>query len=155
MVRLVRDEDRGPVVVLAQAFLVAAGFPSEAAASAAEDKVTEVMVAVKEGHGIGLVLEHTVQMGELSYHLVVGFIGGVVGPHPVYGALTAFELAWYVDPAHRWGIGGAKLLRRFEKEGIARGARYSMMSALDDRVGGFLIRSGYTARETTYLKPFN
>lgn len=153
MIRAAFPDDLDHVIELAQAFIRAAGYLDDHSQVAVVDRVKETFEAAAAGHGIVLVDERQVQAGELSYQEVVGFIGGVVAVHPTTGVSTAFEFAWYVHPSARKGLGGARLLKRFELEGKLRGASLCQLSALDQQVGGFLERSGYTARETTYTKP--
>ena len=153
MIRTARPSDRDQVVALAEAFVVEAGFTDPVSKVAVAAQVDDVLDKLEAGSGIGLVLEHAMPFEDMTYQLVVGFIGGIVRPHPLTGLLTAFELAWFVAPAHRKGIGGFKLLKGFEREAKMREAQLVQLSALDAHVGGFLRRSGYTARETTYTLP--
>lgn len=43
---------------------------------------------------------------------------------------VACEFAWWVDPAHRTGPGGVKLLMSFEAWGIRQGAKFICMTDL-------------------------
>src|SRR5262245_8932243 len=76
-------------------------------------------------------------------------IGGVIYPNAFTGQLHAMEMFWYVLPGQR-SI-GLKLLRWFEGQALARGARRIIMVCLHnlnrDKIGAFYQRIGYAPLE--------
>lgn len=147
MVRVATDADIPRVVELAQAFLVEAGYDPEVSAGCAPDQVKLVMTHESP---VPLVLENPLK--DPPYKRIDGFFGAIVTKHPINGLMTAFELAWYVTPEKRAGTGGWKLLKFGEELAFKLGADVMQLSSLDDKVGGFLQRAGYTARETTWVR---
>lgn len=86
---------------------------------------------------------------------VVGMLVLVALPHPFSGEVIGDELAWWVNPEHRGGRAGHKLLRSAEAWARQNGVVALKMSAptdSDDSVDGYLYRTGYVAVETAYLK---
>lgn len=84
--------------------------------------------------------------------VVVGAIGGLVGPHFVSGGLAASELFWWVEPEHRGS--GVRLLFAYEAEAKRRGATVSSMIAPDgsEDVESIYRRRGYRRAEAYYMK---
>lgn len=81
-----------------------------------------------------------------------GFIAGTIVPF-IYGdCKQAIELAWWVDEDQRKTGLGFKLLEEFECWAAANGARLVTMISLDDHVGKFYEKQGYTLAERTYMK---
>ena len=69
---------------------------------------------------------------------------------------VASELAWWVDPSHRGGSAGVRLIRAFERWAKARGIEHVCMSDIqtnDSASAGPLIeRQGYQLQERSYIK---
>jgi N-acetylglutamate synthase-like GNAT family acetyltransferase len=91
---------------------------------------------------------------------VVGMLAAVLTPvwyAPSHKA--AVELAWWVDPAHRKGMSGIRLVQAFEKWAKEQGASMVSMSNLevDDNglVANMLNRFGYRMSEQTHSKRIN
>jgi N-acetylglutamate synthase-like GNAT family acetyltransferase len=91
---------------------------------------------------------------------VVGMLTAVLTPvwyAPSHKA--AVELAWWVDPAHRKGMSGIRLVQAFEKWAKEQGASMVSMSNLevDDNglVANMLNRFGYRMSEQTHSKRIN
>lgn len=88
---------------------------------------------------------------------LAGMLLGFVVPHFFSDALTASELVVYVDPEHRGGRTGLRLIQRFESWAAGRGAAEIVLgvstevdaertAALYERLG--YERSGFTTRKT-------
>jgi len=91
---------------------------------------------------------------------VVGMLCAVLTPvwyAPSHKA--AVELVWWVDPAHRKGMSGIRLVQAFEKWAKEQGASMVSMSNLevDDNglVANMLNRFGYRMSEQTHSKRIN
>lgn len=71
-------------------------------------------------------------------------------------ALTATELAWWVNPDHRGGKNGVVLLQFMEQLAKDQGIKYwnmaSMESSMPEAVNRMYERLGYTKSETVYTK---
>lgn len=69
---------------------------------------------------------------------------------------VASELAWWVNPSHRGGSAGVRLIRAFERWAKARGIAHVCMSDIqtnDSASAGPLIeRRGYRLTERSYIK---
>lgn len=72
---------------------------------------------------------------------------------------AAVELVWWVDPAHRKGMSGIRLVQAFEKWAEDQGASMVSMSNLEVDDNGFvanmLNRFGYRMSEQTHTKRIN
>lgn len=84
----------------------------------------------------------------------VGMIGLVDVPHPVTGDRCAQEVAWWVDPEHRQGSIGPRLIVAAELWAVRRGLPAIWLAAphQNEDVGAWLSRRGYRAVETSYVK---
>lgn len=85
---------------------------------------------------------------------IVGFIAGFLAQeHPVSGECIASECAWYVEPQHRHGTLGVRLLDAFEGWALSHGAeRVEMIAPYASDVGAFYQRRGYEPVETVYQR---
>lgn len=88
---------------------------------------------------------------------VVGFACGVVGL--LLGnrnVKTGTELAWWVEPDHRGGSGGIKLLAYMEKLAKEEGIKYwnmvFMASSMPEKIKGIYEKLGYQINEVVYTK---
>ena len=84
-----------------------------------------------------------------------GFIAGTLAPLLAAQGLQAVELAFWVDPSVRGGV-GRFLVAEFEKRAAALGASYVHMIAIDagepDAARRLYERRGYQKLETAYFK---
>jgi GNAT superfamily N-acetyltransferase len=90
--------------------------------------------------------------------VVVGMAGALLYPHYFNtGSLTGQEIFWWVDPAHRKGVGGA-LLEALEDAAKDAGAvsftMVSVASLRSDALDRVYRRRGYRPAERTYIKRF-
>jgi hypothetical protein len=87
---------------------------------------------------------------------VVGSIGGMIVTCPLSGLKKMMELFWFVDPMHRKGNIGIKLLSTFEIKAFESGCDSIMMVHMADSMPGKIKRlyvgRGYVEIETTYSK---
>lgn len=118
-----------------------------------EDQLLDLLEIVKF-RGVILVAD----IGdELNPRLVIGMLALVALEHPMRpGELYAEELAWWVEPEHRKGRAGYKMLRRAEAWARHKGCFLVKMVApilpTGADVGSFYKFMGYTAIETAYQK---
>jgi len=88
---------------------------------------------------------------------IVGFIVGIASPSIVNkDYLSGAELAWWVEPEHRKGTTGIKLVKAVEKSAKELGVRmWSMMSleAQDpEKIEKLYFAMGYKRTERTYVR---
>lgn len=82
---------------------------------------------------------------------LVGMIGAIMYVHPISGEVTANEIVWWVEPAHR-GI-GISLLRHIER--WTQGAEAALnMVAPDEKTARIYKALGYELIETVYQRRF-
>lgn len=88
---------------------------------------------------------------------LVGMLGAVAIEHPLSGEKFAEEICWWVDPEHRSGSVGPKLLALLEGWVQMRGLDMVKIGAPADNpsVGNFYARLGYVPVETVYAKRFS
>lgn len=82
---------------------------------------------------------------------LVGMIVMALFENPITAELTATELAWWVEPAHRGGA-GIRLLKRAEAWARGQGARKVQMVAPTPQVEDLYARLGYGYLEAAYQK---
>ena len=103
---------------------------------------------------VGLVLEHgVIFVGETWKHELIGMIALTALPHLLTGEAFAEEQAWWVEPEHRGGSLGPRLLAA--AEGWARESGLEMIKVVAPEggdVGKFYTKLGYEAVETAYVK---
>jgi hypothetical protein len=84
---------------------------------------------------------------------LVGMLAAVALPHPLTGKTCAEEMAWWVEPEHRGGLLGPKMLRVFEEWATRNGANMvKMVAPAGSTVGTFYEHIGYQAVETAFIK---
>ena len=98
------------------------------------------------------VLEHGVACVIDDRGAIIGMLGVLVGPHPITGLRTGFEVAWYIDPQYRGRRQVLELVTAAEQAARARGAQQFQIGAPNAAVGHFLARLDYRPVETTYVK---
>lgn len=144
MIRFATHADIPRCVEMGRAFFAesnAASFPFDE--SSAEKTLTHLieaedgalLVAEKEG--------------------VVGMVGALAYPHFMnLSKKAAQELFWWVEPAHRGGSAGVRLLQAVEAWAEARGCATLTMVCLpiDSPAERIYQRTGYRALERSYVK---
>lgn len=109
-----------------------------------EEAIADLVVAILE-HGAGFVADVDGR--------AVGMIGLVAGPHLISRELYAEEICWWMEPAHRHGTAGPRLLRAAEEWARQNGCQcLKMVAPTTSSVGAFYKRIGFTELETAYLK---
>lgn len=83
---------------------------------------------------------------------LVGMLGGLLFDHFISGERTAAEMFWWVEPRHRFGVHGIKLLKIFERWASRHGASMVQMIAPSIEVGAIYERLGYAAVEVGWQK---
>lgn len=84
---------------------------------------------------------------------VIGMIGGLPLREPISDSTMLDELVWWVEPAHRSGTVGPKLLRCFENWARQNGLEAcKMIAPVRSDVGRYYERTGYVPIETSYVK---
>lgn len=81
-----------------------------------------------------------------------GMIAGMIVPFAYGIEDQAIELLWWVDEEYRLTGIGRELLEGFEVWAASRGARIVTMVSIDDHVGRYYEKQGYTLCERTYMK---
>lgn len=83
----------------------------------------------------------------------VGFLAGQSSPFAFGPHLLASEIAWWINEDQRKTGAGAELIEAFEywAKNVARCSIISLTS-LDDSVGKFYEKKGYTLHERAYMK---
>ena len=105
-----------------------------------------VQVITQQNGIVGVVLVATVD------NSIEGMLGLVVLPHPMSGQLCAEELAWWVEPEHRQGTIGPRLLVTGIDWCRQKGAVVlKLVSPSGSTVGTFYKRWGAVEVETAYL----
>lgn len=80
---------------------------------------------------------------------VCGVFAMMIYTHPFSGQLTAVELIWYVDPAHR-GRASMELLWAAERMAYEMGAKWFQLTAPSTETAKVYERLKYTPIETSY-----
>jgi GNAT superfamily N-acetyltransferase len=85
---------------------------------------------------------------------VVGMIGLKVWIHPFTGQVIAEEIAMWVEPNHRGGSLGPRLLTQAVRWARMKNAEMLRASAPygKDKLGAFYERRGFSPIDTTYVK---
>lgn len=143
MIRRATEHDFHTIVVMASEFWQHTIFDDEF-------DYDTVFAMVSECHGQQLLCVAE-EDGE-----IIGFAAGVQGRLLGNGSIkVGVEVAWWVDPSHRGGV-GIKLLKFIEKLARAQGIKYwtmvYMLSSMPEIVQKIYERLGYTAAEVSYIK---
>ncbi len=104
--------------------------------------------------------EHTAVILSLwKDDVLTGGLGGMISPDPLDARLMATEFFWFMDPTHRNGTGGMRLLTAFEAWAKEKGAVEVRMVHLigkhDVQLGRVYEKRGYHLIEMCYRKPFH
>lgn len=86
---------------------------------------------------------------------IVGMIAAMPFQDPLHGnAWVCDEIAWWVEPEHRGGLVGPKLLKAYEVWAGQKGLSLLKMVAPAEspEVAAFYARSGYQLLETVFYK---
>lgn len=84
---------------------------------------------------------------------VVGMLAGFPLEDVVAGTPMFDELVWWVEPAHRNGSIGPRLVAQAEKWARQKGLRlFKMVAPAGSGVGDYYEKMGYEAVESSYVK---
>jgi len=101
---------------------------------------------------VALVLKHGVIL-LADVPPVVGMIALAALPHPLSGLLYADEQCWWVEPEHRKGTIGPRLLMAAEAWARQHGCQsVKMVAQAGSSVGCHYLRLGYQEVETAFVK---
>lgn len=144
MIRLATEDDFPAIVELCREFWNHTMFIEEFDAEHCENMVR---LAYDNGLLAVLIIDNVVQGFSAA---VKSYLLGSTQ------ALTATELAWWVNPEHRGGKNGVVLLRFMEQLAKDAGVKYwnmaSMESSMPEVVNRMYERLGYRKSETVYTK---
>lgn len=89
--------------------------------------------------------------------VVQGFALVVKAPFPMNANyFVGAELAWWIEPEHRNGTAGLRLLKRAEEQAKKAGVKFltmvSMQASMPEKIHKLYTSSGYRHEESTYLK---
>jgi len=101
------------------------------------------------------VLEHGIVLLAEVEGETVGLLVALAWTHPLEGLPMCDEMIWWVNPAHRSGLVGPKMLRCLEDWARQKGLQLcKMVAPAHSTVGEFYLRHGYVEVETSYVKRF-
>lgn len=102
---------------------------------------------------MGVILVAEVDEFPTEKKTLVGMLAMVALPHVFTGKKLAEEVAWWVEPEHRGGTLGPKMLRQGEEWATRNGANMvKMVAPAGSTVGEFYEHIGYRPVETAYIK---
>lgn len=118
------------------------------------------LIAVVLEHGVIFVADYPMYTRVIDGDVVeqgdpylVGFIGLAALPHPLSGELYADEQVWWVEPEHRHGLIGPRLMQAAEAWARQQGCRsVKMVAPHGSSVGEYYSRMGYRPVETAFVK---
>lgn len=84
-----------------------------------------------------------------------GMLAGARVPFIFGQHSNATEVGWWVYPEHRKSGLGIELLQAFEYWAQQAGCRFVTMISLDNALGKFYEKQGYSLMERTYMKDLN
>jgi len=84
-----------------------------------------------------------------------GMIGGITMPFLYGTGKMATEVAWWVDEDKRNTGLGKELIEAFEYWAEKAGCKFITMVSLDEDLGKYYEKRGYTLHERSYLKVIN
>lgn len=112
-------------------------------------QIEELVKPMVAGAGVIFIAEDVSGAGRVPIGMVsaLGYADPFTGP-------TCDEVCWWVDPEHRSGLVGPRLLRALENWARQKGLRLLKMVAPAEapEVGEFYLRSGYTPIQTAFVK---
>lgn len=143
MIRLAREDDFDQVLDLCAAFWLETCYDEKF-----DRDHTLNLVKMAYDHGL---------LAVLDLDGVVGFTAAVKSP--LMGSPDAFmgtELAWWINPEHRKGRNGLKLMKFIEDLAFNAGVKYwnmvSMQSSSPETANKIYEKMGYTLNEMVYTK---
>jgi GNAT superfamily N-acetyltransferase len=143
MIRRATADDVPAIVAMAERFVASTPYQAHLAVSAPHvAALAEQLFASPDG---------VVFLAEKN-GTPVGMLGVLIYPHPVSGQRIASEMVWWVEPEHRGGTAGVRLLKQAEAWAAAHQAIAMQMIAPTAKVGQFYEAIGYVPMETSYMR---
>lgn len=144
-IRFATDQDKPELVRLCRRFLETSSY---GASFPATDDALRRNVMLTQELGVCFVAD--------TGSKLVGMLAVLALPHQLTEELYADELAWFVEPEHRNGTIGPRLLVALERWATSNGVRFvTMLAPEGSDVGAFLARRGYVPLETRFVKRFD
>lgn len=148
IIRRANENDIEKLLVLSESFYQVAGY-KDIIPFCKESSREYVLISLDMG--LISVAEHK---GE-----VVGFVLGLAIPFIMNKEyLVGTELAWWMEPEHRKGSAGIKLLAHIEKSAKEMGCRMWSMMSLEglepEKIEKLYLSRGYKKTENTFTKEF-
>jgi GNAT superfamily N-acetyltransferase len=143
-IRPATSADVPDILAMAHAFVASTEYAAHIALSA--EHLTTLAERLIEG------VDGDVLVAEDGAGRVIGMLALQAFTHPMSGQRIATEFVWWVDPAHR-GTAGVRLLRAAEQWAKDAGAAALQMVAPNAHVAAFYEKVGYSAVETSYMRP--
>lgn len=140
------DGDVPAIIEMGRSFFDASGYSGIIAFDAKTAK-TAIETIIIDKHAIILVAE--------IHEQLIGMVAAIL--HPFYfniNHLTGQELVWWIEPEHRTGTAGIRLIKAIEQWAKSNGAKtFSMISLANNRrVEQIYERRGYLPSENTFIK---
>lgn len=139
MIRIATAEDKEVILKLAKSFVDALSY-EKIVDFEKVSKIVDHFLDAPKSEKIILLYED------------VGMIAGAVTPMIFSDVKIATELMWWVDPSERAKEIGSSLLEAFELWAKKVDAFSVSMVCLDERVGKFYEKNGYSLMERMYFK---
>lgn len=150
--RLATAEDKPRLIEMAVRFLLESSYGEFFDAWATPQSISVLIDNVLR-FGAILVAEVPLTHTEEDRVELVGMLALIALPHPLTGQIYADEIAWWVDPEHRGGTLGPKMLRAAEDWATTNGANMvKMVAPAGSTVGSFYERIGYRPVESAFIK---
>lgn len=155
-IRKATEGDIADVMRLARSFLATSGY-GKLMPSVPADQLLQLCRTVM---ALGVIFlaelgedDPAWQQGAGPHFRIVGMIAVCDLEHPLTGQQYADEIAWFVEPAHRSGSIGPRLLAQVEVWAREKQLHMvKMVAPAGSDVGRFYERLGYRAVETAYQK---
>jgi GNAT superfamily N-acetyltransferase len=146
-IRLADADDVPQIIAMAQRFLRETDYSTIVGPVADET----IGVLVRQVMQVGVVFVADVNLGRAQ---LVGFLAVMALMHPFAQVPYGDELAWWVEPEHRAGLVGPRLLRSCEEWARQKGlcVLKIVAPAGNSDVGKYLARRGFSEVETTFHK---
>lgn len=148
MVRPARAEDRAACVAMAAEFNASTNYREYPASLEQLDRLFSALTGIgQEDEALGTIL-----VAEVAGR-VVGMACLALVPHLLTGQPYVEEIAWWVQPTHRHGLVGPRLMKAAEEWGVQNHANMiKMVAPCGSDVGRYYRRCGYREVETAFSK---
>lgn len=150
VLRLATTDDKPRLIEMSARFLLGSPYGAFFDNQATPDSIA---VLIDNVLILGAIIVAEIEIVDEHRRELVGMLAIVALPHPLTGRKYADEIAWWVEPEHRGGTLGPKMLRAAEDWATRNGANMvKMVAPAGSDVGSFYERIGYSVVETAYIK---